>query len=154
MSTAPALYLGSTRAIDGTGAVSKLSLPAHHLTTHGVVVGMTGSGKTGMTTVMIEEALGAGVPVLVIDVKGDLPNLLLAFPDFDPGRLTPWVEGCASPSDERSPQDIARALADERKNGLGAWGINEGALAAYAARTEVRVITPGSSAGESLHLLS
>src|SRR5450432_4365971 len=92
MTTAPALYLGSTRAIDGAGAVSKLAFPAHHLVTHGVIVGMTGSGKTGMTTVMIEEAIGAGVPVIVIDVKGDLPNLLLAFPDFNPAALKPWVE--------------------------------------------------------------
>jgi hypothetical protein len=39
-------------------------------------VGMTGSGKTGLVTVMIEEAARAGVPTVVIDVKGDLPNLL------------------------------------------------------------------------------
>ena len=154
MSTAPALYLGSTRAIDGTGAVSKLLLPAHHLTTHAVVVGMTGSGKTGMTTVMIEEALSTGVPVLVIDVKGDLPNLLLGFPDFDPGRFMPWVEGCSAPNEERSPQEIARVLAEQRRTGLGAWGIGENELKTYAGTTEVRVITPGSSAGESLHLLS
>ncbi|HEY1532656.1 MAG TPA: helicase HerA-like domain-containing protein [Polyangiaceae bacterium] len=154
MTTAPALYLGSIRAIDGAGAVSKLSLPAHHLTTHGVIVGMTGSGKTGMTTVMIEEALGAGVPVLVIDVKGDLPNLLLTFPDFDPGRFLPWVEGCAAPNKDRSPDEIARALSEQRQAGLGAWNIGERELTAYTSSTEVRVITPGSSARESLHLLS
>jgi Helicase HerA, central domain len=154
MATAPALYLGSTRALDGAGAVSKLQLPAHHLVTHGVVLGMTGSGKTGMTTVMIEEALSNGVPVLVVDVKGDLPNLLLAFPDFDPGRLLPWVEGSAAPNDNRSPEEIARTLCEQRKAGLGAWGIGERELATYASASQVRVITPGSSAGESLHLLS
>jgi|SRR6185369_9113194 len=154
MKTAPALYLGSTRAIDGAGAVSKLAFPAHHLVTHGVVVGMTGSGKTGMTTVMIEEALSNGIPVLAIDVKGDLPNLLLTFPDFDPGRFLPWVEGCKAPNEDRSTDEIARALAEQRRTGLTAWGITERELAAYANSTEVRVITPGSSAGESLHLLS
>jgi DNA helicase HerA-like ATPase len=101
MANAPALYLGSTRALDGAGAAADLRLPAHHLVTHGVVVGMTGPGKTGLTTVMIEEATNAGVPVLVIDVKGDLPNLLLAFPDFDSERLMPWVEGCAVPEGQR-----------------------------------------------------
>jgi len=154
MTTAPALYLGCSRALDGTGAASKYSLPAHHLVTHGVVVGMTGSGKTGMTTVMIEEALSNNVPVLIIDVKGDLPNLLLAFPDFDPGHVLPWVEGCSEPNDERSPEEIARGLAEQRRTGLGAWGIAEAQLATYTSRTQVRVITPGSSAGESLHLLS
>jgi len=107
MAKTPALYLGSTRALDGAGAAAQLHLPAHHLVTHAVVLGMTGSGKTGLTTVMIEEAMGAGVPVLVIDVKGDLPNLLLAFPDFDPGRFQPWVEGCSPPGDERSPAEYA-----------------------------------------------
>src|SRR4051812_29495761 len=154
MATAPALYLGSTRALDGAGAVSKLALPAHHLVTHGVVVGMTGSGKTGLTTVMIEEAMSSGVPVLVIDVKGDLPNLLLAFPDFDPGRFMPWVEGCSGPDETRSPEEIARALSEQRRAGLEAWRIGAPELERFTGKTEVRVITPGSSAGESLHILS
>jgi len=115
MAKAPALYLGSTRALDGAGAASDLRLPAHHFVTHGVVLGMTGSGKTGLTTVVIEEAINTGVPVLVIDVKGELPNLLLTFPAFDPGRLLPWVEGCAAPDDARSPEAIAQALAEQRR---------------------------------------
>jgi hypothetical protein len=154
MAKAPALYLGSTRALDGAGAAADLRLPAHHFVTHGVVVGMTGSGKTGLTTVMVEEAVSTGVPVLVIDVKGDLPNLLLAFPDFDPGRLLPWVEGCSAPDESRSTEEIAKALCAQRRAGLEAWRIGEPELARFTSQTEVRVITPGSSAGESLHLLS
>ena len=154
MAKSPALYLGRTLALDGAGSPAELRLPAHHLVTHGVVVGMTGSGKTGLTTVMIEEALSTGVPVLVIDVKGDLPNLLLAFPDFDPARMLPWVEGCTSPDDSRTPTEIAQTLCDQRRTGLEAWKIGQRELTAYAGKTEVRVITPGSSAGESLHLLS
>ena len=53
-------------------------------TTHGVIVGMTGSGKTGLGVVLIEEALRAGVPALLIDPKGDLTNLCLTFPDLAP----------------------------------------------------------------------
>src|SRR5262245_45905990 len=59
-----------------------LQLPAHHLVTHAAVVGMTGSGKTGLVMVLVEEALRSKVPVLMIDIKGDLPNLLLAFPEL------------------------------------------------------------------------
>ena len=62
---------------------------------------MTGSGKTGLLTVMIEEALRAEVPVLIIDVKGDMPNLLLAFPTFAPAELLPWVGAGAPLTDER-----------------------------------------------------
>src|SRR5262245_59132836 len=92
-SRAPGLALGGVLPLDGSRAqVTPLALPAHHLVTHGVIVGMTGSGKTGLVTVTIEEALRAQVPVLVIDVKGDLPNLLLAFPSFAAEELAPWVE--------------------------------------------------------------
>src|SRR6185295_2128716 len=89
-----------------------------------------------------------------IDVKGDLPNLLLAFPDFDPGRLMPWVEVCSTPDETPSPEEIAQALAEQRRTGLEAWRIGAPELARFAGKTEVRVITPGSSAGEPLHILS
>jgi hypothetical protein len=127
-------------------------LPAHHLVTHGVVVGMTGSGKTGLLTVMVEETLRSRIPVLMIDIKGDLPNLLLAFPDFCAANVAPWVE--PSPDDARDVETLAKETADERAAGLNAWGITEADLRAFRERTAVRVITPGSTAGESLHMLS
>ena len=52
------------------------------LVTHAVCVGMTGSGKTGLGIVLIEEAAIDGIPVLAIDPKGDLANLLLTFPSL------------------------------------------------------------------------
>src|SRR3954468_9772236 len=67
----PALNLGAWRQLDGAEGGHALWLPAEHLVIHGVVVGMTGSGKTGLVTVMIEEAARAKVPVVVIDVKGE-----------------------------------------------------------------------------------
>lgn len=146
--------LGAARPIDGAQRSSPYVLPAHHLCTHGVVVGMTGSGKTGLLTVMVEEAIGAGVPVLVVDVKGDLPNLLLAFPSFDPSEVMPWAEASRAPSDGRSTEAIADETATERREGLLAWGVDEAQLAAWHARTAVRVLTPGGAAGEPLHLLS
>ncbi|MGE0785541.1 MAG: ATP-binding protein [Sandaracinaceae bacterium] len=154
MTTRPHLSLGAQRTIDGKRYVGGYALPAHQLLTHAVIVGMTGSGKTGLLTVMVEEALGQGVPVLMIDVKGDLPNLALAFPTFDADAMTPWVE--AAPGDEdgiADPPEVAAALASRQEN-LSAWGIGEPELARYAERTMVRVVTPGSDAGEPLHLLS
>lgn len=148
------LHLGDFRRIADAHASERLDMPAHHLVTHGVVVGMTGSGKTGLVTVMAEEALRASVPVLAIDVKGDLPNLLLAVPSFEAAPLAAWATAMNSPNDARSPLETAEALADERRVGLTAWGIGEAELAKYAATTEVRVLTPGSTAGEPLHMLS
>ena len=40
---------------------------------------MTGNGKTGLSLSLIKEAAMDGVPVLAIDPKGDLGNLLLTF---------------------------------------------------------------------------
>jgi hypothetical protein len=81
---------------------------------------MTGSGKTGLVMVAVEEALRARVPVIMIDVKGDLPNLLLAFPSFQAREFAPWVEGHAPP--DAPPNDnLAQQLADERRTELGKW---------------------------------
>lgn len=144
------LDLGSFRAIDGTGGGPLLRLPADHLVTHGVVVGMTGSGKTGLVTVLTEEALRAQIPTIVIDVKGDLPNLLLSFPSLDPEILGPWLARGEHPP---SPEELTIAL-DRRRAALAAASIGEPGLGEFVRGTAMRVITPGSSAGEPLHLLS
>ena len=70
---------------------SPAAVPAADLTTHGVIVGMTGSGKTGLGIVLIEEALAAGIPALLIDPKGDLANIALTFPNLSPPEFEPWV---------------------------------------------------------------
>src|SRR3954469_2966430 len=98
MTTTSLLHLGAYRRLDGLGTSEPLHLPAHHLLTHGVVVGMTGSGKTGLVTVMAEEALRKEIPVLAIDVQGDLPNLLLSFPTFDAAAIRPWAASMALPN--------------------------------------------------------
>ncbi len=146
------LHLGNYCPLTRNQAPGPLRLPAHHLATHGVVLGMTGSGKTGLLSVMVEEALRAGVPVLMIDVKGDLPNLALAFPSFSSEHVRPWVQ--PGPGDHRSPAELAVERAVEREQALKAWGYNETDLSAFAAQSDIRVLTPGTTAGEPLHVLS
>jgi hypothetical protein len=143
------LYLGATQPLDGR-ELQRLVLAAHHLSTHAVIAGMTGSGKTGLVTVLIEESLAAAVPVLDVDVKGDLPNLLLALPSFEPALLVPWVEAPPTDDSAQALESLARKLAAERRAGLAAWGIGEPELQAYRARAHERVLTPGSDAGELL----
>src|SRR5512145_2402754 len=149
----PTLYLGACKPIydDGTGGMARM--PANHLVTHSVIVGMTGSGKTGLVTVMVEEALRAKIPTLIIDVKGDLPNLLLSFPRFDPGDLVPWVEPAAATDDKPTAQ-VTAELNDLRRSSLDAWSIGEKELEQFVRQSDIRIITPGSSAGELLHVLS
>src|SRR5690349_759098 len=121
----PRLHLGARHSINGRTALGSFELPAHDLLTHAVVVGMTGSGKTGLVTVMVEEALRAGVPVLVIDVKGDLPNLALAFPSFDPAVMAPWVEPDAGDEDGIADEPVVLEAVKTREEGLRAWSIGE-----------------------------
>ena len=145
-----ALNLGNWLHIDGSAGGSPLLLPARHLVTHGVVVGMTGSGKTGLVTVLAEEALRAQIPTIIIDVKGDLPNLLLTFPSCAPSLVGPWLgeeKGAASDS-----LVLERCAARERA--LAEWSIGEPELSALVSGSTVRVLTPGSTAGEPLHVLS
>ena len=153
MSNKPALNLGAWRRIDGTEGGKILRLPANHLVTHGVAVGMTGSGKTGFITVLVEEALSAGVPTIIIDVKGDLPNLLLTFPSFDPGLLVPWVEA-GGEKDSAANLELAAKRSEDRQKALAEAGIGEHELQKFCDTTSIRVITPGATAGESLHVLS
>ncbi len=92
MDTKGEFYLG--RIFDpAKGKTSDQSLlydPAD-LTTHAFVVGMTGSGKTGLCIGLLEEAALNGIPALMIDPKGDITNLLLHFPELLPQDFQPWV---------------------------------------------------------------
>lgn len=151
MPTSTDLALGQRITLQGRGPVLPMNLPAPHLITHGVVVGMTGSGKTGLVTVLAEEALRAGVPTLILDVKGDLPNLLLTLPSFEPEALAPWLEEGEASADARA---AVERIASERRQGLEQAGVDLETLRRFRASTDIRVITPGSSAGEPLHVLS
>ena len=69
---------------------------AKDLTTHAVIIGMTGSGKTGLGIGLIEEAAIDKIPVIAVDPKGDLGNLLLTFPALRPADFRPWVDAHAA----------------------------------------------------------
>jgi hypothetical protein len=129
-------------------------LPPHHLVTHGVVLGMTGSGKTGLAVVTVEEALGAGVPVLVVDVKGDLPNLLLSFPDLAPSDYAPWVDAEAATRDGKSVEEIAAGLAKTWRDGLASWKLGSSEIGALKAAVAPRILTPGARIAEPIDVLS
>src|SRR5664279_259125 len=88
------------------------------LTTHGVIVGMTGSGKTGLSIDLIEEALIDGVPVIAIDPKGDLGNLLLTFPNLMAAEFQPWVDPAEAERKELTVEQAALETATTWQKGL------------------------------------
>lgn len=129
------------------------AVPSADLTTHAVIVGMTGSGKTGLGVVAIEECLRAGVPALLIDPKGDLTNLCLMFPDFAATDFRPWVDEAQARQAGLSLDDFAAQQAVAWRDGLAGWAIGADDVRAVADGVERVVYTPGSSAGVPLNIV-
>ena len=139
------LYLGKTVADD-----APLFLDSSDLTTHGVIVGMTGSGKTGLGIVLLEEALQQGIPTLIIDPKGDMGNLLLSFPNLLPTDFLPWINDAAS-EDEKIEKAVDTAAT--WKDGLQNSGIDAARLKALHDSVDFTIYTPGSTAGIGLNVI-
>jgi hypothetical protein len=124
------------------------------LTTHAVVTGMTGSGKTGLCIGLMEEAALQGIPAILIDPKGDLTNLLLHFPDLAPEDFAPWLDADTLRRQGKSLQQAAQESAEQWKNGLAEWGIDPDRIRALQNAAEYGVYTPGSDAGLQISVLS
>ncbi|MEW5830991.1 MAG: DUF87 domain-containing protein [Chloroflexota bacterium] len=124
------------------------------LTTHAVVTGMTGSGKTGLCIGLLEEAALQGIPALLIDPKGDLTNLLLHFPDLAPQDFQPWIDPEVARRAGESPEQVAMETALQWRNGLTEWGIGRERMLALKNAAQYAVYTPGSDAGIPVSVLS
>lgn len=148
-------YLG--RVVDTeSGEVHEAPLlyDSKDLTTHGVCVGMTGSGKTGLCVTLLEEAAIDGVPSLVIDVKGDLTNMLLTFPDLAGEDFRPWIDEAAAERKNQSPDEFAAAQAQLWRDGLGKWHQDGDRIARLREAAEFAIYTPGSESGLPVSILS
>jgi len=123
------------------------------LTTHGVCVGMTGSGKTGLCIGLLEEAAIDGIPALAIDPKGDLANLALTFPSLSPEEFLPWVDRDEAAKQGLTPEQLAERTADAWKKGLAEWDEDGERITRFRTACEVAIYTPASKAGRPLALL-
>ncbi len=126
---------------------------ARDLVTHALCVGMTGSGKTGLCLSLLEEAILDDIPIICIDPKGDLGNLLLAFPDLDPKSFEPWIDPSESKRQDKSISEIAQSTAERWKKGLLDWDQPLDRLRAYRDKSDITIYTPGSELGVPLTVL-
>ncbi len=124
------------------------------LTTHAVVLGMTGSGKTGLCLDLLEEAALNKVPALLIDPKGDITNAILHFPDLAPADFAPWINAAAAEREGKTVEQAAQETADLWRNGLADWDIGPERIQALTESVQFSVYTPGSDAGLSLSILA
>ncbi len=150
-----AFYLGKEYDI-GEGEVKDdlLMYDSKDLVTHGVVLGMTGSGKTGLCVALLEEAAMDNIPAIIIDPKGDIPNLLLTFPDLAPEDFRPWINEEDATKKGITPDEFAAKQAELWKNGLGQWGQKPERIRAFRDKVDMTVYTPGSNAGIPVSILS
>ncbi|MEP6764333.1 MAG: DUF87 domain-containing protein [Gemmatimonadaceae bacterium] len=123
------------------------------LTTHAVIIGMTGSGKTGLGLTIIEEALIDKIPVIAVDPKGDLGNLALQFPNLAPDNFRPWVDAQQA---EAAGMDLDAYAAQQAKlwtDGLASWGEDGARIQKLRDSAEVSIYTPGSTAGRQVSIM-
>jgi hypothetical protein len=149
-----AFYLGK-RVDETTGDISDdvVLYDSKDLTTHAVIIGMTGSGKTGLGIGMLEEAAMDNIPVIAIDPKGDLGNLLLTFPDLDAADFKPWINSRQASDKGQSDDEFAADQAALWKKGLGEWGQDGERIARMRSNVDLAIYTPGSSAGLPISVL-
>jgi hypothetical protein len=148
-----AFYLGREYDLSTKETGGLLLYDSKDLVTHGVCVGMTGSGKTGLCVALLEEAALDGIPAIVIDPKGDLGDLMLTFPDLRPEDFHPWVNPEEAAKKGLSTADFAQQQAETWKKGLADWGQDPGRIARLKAAAEFTIYTPGSNGGLPVSIL-
>ena len=123
-----------------------------NFTTHAAIIGMTGSGKTGLGIGVLEEAAIDNIPSIVIDPKGDMGNMLLTDPSFSPLSFKPWVEDDAKAKGE-DPLEYAAKVANMWREGIYSWNQDEARVEKFH-NIDKTIYTPGSSAGVGINILS
>ena len=146
-------YLGKDiykETMDATEALTLLK--NKNFTTHAAIIGMTGSGKTGLGVGIIEEAAIDNIPSIIIDPKGDMGNLCLVDFSFSAKAFEPWVADEAKAKEE-VVQSYAKKISTMWKEGIESWGQTP-QRAAKLQSVEKTIYTPGSSAGVAINVMS
>ena len=149
-----AFYMGRVQDLAAGKHTDELVLyDSKDLTTHAVIIGMTGSGKTGLGIGLIEEAAIDRIPVIAIDPKGDLGNLLLTFPELRPSDFEPWVSVQEAEAKGLSREKFAEERASTWEKGLADWGESADRIKRLREAADFAIYTPGSTAGTPISVL-
>jgi hypothetical protein len=148
-------YLGREYDLEaGKATDTPVLYDSRDLLTHALCVGMTGSGKTGLCLGLIEEAAIDGVPVIAIDPKGDLGNLLLTFPRLSAEDFRPWIDDDEARRAGMTPAAFAEQQAQTWRQGLADSGQDGARIERLRSAAELSIYTPGSTAGLPVSVLT
>jgi DNA helicase HerA-like ATPase len=145
-------YIGKEK-IDGQN-FAPLVYKNKDLTTHAAIIGMTGSGKTGLGISLLEEAAIDNIPSIIIDPKGDMGNLLLTFPNLQGNDFEPWIEEQDAINNGLSISELALKTAQTWKSGVEADFQNQERIQKLKDSADFTIYTPGSNAGVQISILS
>ena len=147
-------YLGKKYNMESKSIEDQLVLyESKDLLTHAVCVGMTGSGKTGLCMVLLEEAIIDGIPLLIVDPKGDISNLLLTFPQLNAENFLPWINEQDALKKGLSLEEYAKNQAETWKKGISDWNQLEERIGRLRNSANFIIYTPGSNSGIPLSIL-
>lgn len=122
------------------------------LTTHAAIIGMTGSGKTGLGIGLIEEAAIDNIPAIVIDPKGDMGNLCLNFPNMNAQDFIPWIDPTTAANKGKTIEQLAQETASMWETGLESFR-QDRARVQVLNNVQKTIYTPGSSSGIGVNVL-
>lgn len=147
-------YLGKKFDLKSNSLTNEIILyDSKDLTTHALCIGMTGSGKTGLCISLLEEAAIDSIPAIIIDPKGDMGNLKLAFDGLTKEEFLPWVNESEAEKNGLTKEQFAEQQASLWKKGLGDWGQSSDRIKMMKDKVEVEIYTPGSSSGIPISIL-
>jgi hypothetical protein len=122
---------------------NRFEIDVASLTKHAIILGATGSGKTVLSKVLVEEAALQGIPTFAIDPKGDIGNLAFKSATFDFSR---WSEKEADAL-KINRKEYAKSLQQTYSDRMKEFAVRPDAPAEFAKTVTVRIFTPKSSAG-------
>jgi hypothetical protein len=122
----------------GKGEQGNPNFALDNLTRHCVIVGSTGSGKTGLGISILESCLLNGIPIIAIDPKGDIGNLLYMPTEFGSEEFKAF-DG----SNAMDIPAIHEALAQATKDCHREWGLPHHLGERILGTTDIRLYTPG-----------
>ncbi|MCK5682725.1 DUF853 family protein [bacterium] len=141
------MYLGK-RLKSGKVCDTIQEMSSYDLTTHVFVCGSTGSGKTILGKILIEEAARNKIPSIIIDLKGDLSSLAIPVKKVNFFSFEKWIESRSG----QSKNEILRKILFQYQKNFEDFDISASDLEDFRNGLDVKLYTPKSSITDTLSL--